>query len=103
MENFLQFFLLQLMHPKFELNLCVLTKFNAFITHSSGRYPNPNGNKLDTNPNRIMDAFNNLGGRKTVKVFPFGFFRTCVIFLVNISIFVSFFMVDYKHVRLLYE
>ena len=32
---------------------------NAFIIHSSGRYPNPNGKKLYTYPNFIMDAFNN--------------------------------------------
>ena len=38
-----------------------------------------------------MDVFNNLDEKIIVKAYQsFGFFRMCVIFLVNISIFVSF-------------
>ena len=42
-------FFTHIVAPKIQTELCflyILTKSNAFITHSSARYPNPNGNKL---------------------------------------------------------
>ena len=48
MDKFYNFFT-EIVAPKIWtefLFLYILTKSNTFITHSSGRYPNYNGNKL---------------------------------------------------------
>ena len=45
-KNFYNFFYPNCFTQNLNWILYILTKSNAFITHSSGRYPNSNGNKL---------------------------------------------------------